>query len=412
MAPAAVKRSVPTAVEGDHAFYQSLASVRVLGDVLMSLLRRLAPIVALALLAAAPGHACVGANCMTVWSTADGGGALTIAWDFEQRGTLQTFERRCAGGDCLYNTIDPGFLSVDDQPPAGLYEVATGTPIDLRIDSIDPAAKLKINGVTLAASGDSVRLGLAGTLHAHPTWQLTLPEGVVGDYPISFFLRSDSGQYADSALFTVLLTNRPPPPTETPTMGSPSPTRTPTATAEPAGCAGDCDGNGMVTIAELVGGVASALGNGTPCAALDRNGDGKVTIGELVAAVAATLEGCPQRATPTATSVVTLADIQAAILSPRCAIPTCHDSAIATGGLVLEGGASYDQLVGVEPMVEAARDAGQLRVDPGDPSNSFLLIKLTGPPLGQGGRMPLTGALLSDEEVELVRAWIAGGAPE
>ena len=52
-----------------------------------------------------------------------------------------------------------------------------------------------------------------------------------------------------------------------------------------------------------------------------------------------------------------------------------------------------------------------LRVDPGHPDNSFLLTKLTGPPLGQGSRMPLTGDLLSDAEVALIRAWILAGAP-
>lgn len=360
------------------------------------------------LLIAAPAQACVGANCMTIWSTEDGGGALTIAWDFEQRATLQTYKSLCAGGDCLYSTIDPGFLAVPDTVPPGLFEIADGTPIDLRIASIDPAARLKINGVTLAASGDTVRVGLAGTLHAHPTWQLALPDGVVGDYPLAFTLRTASSQYAESAVFSVLLTNRPPPPTETPTRASPSPTRTPTPTAMPAGCAGDCDGDGAVTVAELIGGVASALGGGAPCDAIDRNGDGRITVAELVAAVAAALDGCPSVATPTATATVGLADVQAAIFSPRCAIAPCHDSSVAAGGLVLEEGAAFDQLVGVAPMIEAAHAAGQLRVDPGRPENSFLLVKLLGPPLGQGSRMPLVGPPLSEEEIQLVRDWIAG----
>jgi len=362
---------------------------------------------ALALLIAAPGRACVGANCMTIWSTEDGGGALTIVWDFEQRATLQTFKTLCAGGECVYGTIDPGFLALPDTPPDGLFEIADGTPVDLRINSIDPAARLKINGVTLAAPGDTVRVGLAGTLHAHPTWQLLLPDGVVGDYPLAFTLETDSSRYAQSAVFTVRLTNRPPPATATPTRGSPSPTRTPTPTAVPAGCAGDCDGDGAVTVAELIGGVASALGGGTPCDAIDRNGDGRITVAELVAAVASALDGCAHVATPTATATVSLADVQAAIFSPRCAIATCHDSTVAAGGLVLEDGAAFDQLVGVAPMVEAANATGQLRVDAGRPENSFLLVKLLGPPLGQGSRMPLIGPPLTDEEVALVRAWIA-----
>jgi hypothetical protein len=52
-----------------------------------------------------------------------------------------------------------------------------------------------------------------------------------------------------------------------------------------------------------------------------------------------------------------------------------------------------------------------LRVDAGNPDNRFLLSKLTGPPLGQGSRMPLTGGYLTDTQVELIRAWILAGAP-
>lgn len=65
-------------------------------------------------------------------------------------------------------------------------------------------------------------------------------------------------------------------------------------TVAAAGCVGDCDGNGAVTIDELVRGVTIALaGSGVGgCAAMDRSGDGTVTIDELVAAVEAALAGC------------------------------------------------------------------------------------------------------------------------
>jgi hypothetical protein len=48
-----------------------------------------------------------------------------------------------------------------------------------------------------------------------------------------------------------------------------------------------------------------------------------------------------------------------------------------------------------------------LRVDPGHPENSFLLVKLEGPPPDQGSRMPLTGAPLTDAEIQRIRDWIA-----
>jgi len=59
-------------------------------------------------------------------------------------------------------------------------------------------------------------------------------------------------------------------------------------------CVGDCNGDGSVTVDELVLGVDIALGTieGTQCPRLDRNADGKVTIDELVVAVSNALNGC------------------------------------------------------------------------------------------------------------------------
>ena len=62
----------------------------------------------------------------------------------------------------------------------------------------------------------------------------------------------------------------------------------------PAGCVGDCGGDGAVTITELVTLVKIALGsaNVSACAAGDANSDGAVTIGEIIRAVNAALNGC------------------------------------------------------------------------------------------------------------------------
>ena len=61
-----------------------------------------------------------------------------------------------------------------------------------------------------------------------------------------------------------------------------------------AGCLGDCDGNGQVSVDELVEGVAIALERADPaqCRALDGNADGMVTIDEVLAAVDNGLRGC------------------------------------------------------------------------------------------------------------------------
>lgn len=59
-------------------------------------------------------------------------------------------------------------------------------------------------------------------------------------------------------------------------------------------CAGDCDGDGVVAINELVGAVRVALGEASAdaCAAADGNGDGSVSIDELVRAVSRALGSC------------------------------------------------------------------------------------------------------------------------
>ena len=72
--------------------------------------------------------------------------------------------------------------------------------------------------------------------------------------------------------------------------------REPVPTPTPVRCAGDCDGDGAVAIAELITGVNLALDGAAPaaCPAFDRNADGAVDISELIAAVANALSGCPE----------------------------------------------------------------------------------------------------------------------
>jgi hypothetical protein len=73
-------------------------------------------------------------------------------------------------------------------------------------------------------------------------------------------------------------------------------------------CTGDCSGDRQITIEELVRGVGVVLGTLAigVCRAADRDGDGRVTIDEVVAAVRAALEGCPpDPPTPTAPPTAT-----------------------------------------------------------------------------------------------------------
>lgn len=143
---------------------------------------------------------------------------------------------------------------------------------------------------------------------------------------------------------------------------------------------------------------------GNQCGACDGDRDGRVAVSELVAAVNAALAGCvrPPRAT--------FAEVQQMIFAPSCAMELCHDAASATGGLVLDEATAHAQLVGVAPTTFAANAAGLLRVAAGDPRRSFLLVKLEGPPPGQGSRMPLALPPLDPEQIDLVRRWIEQGA--
>src|ERR1041385_6321732 len=63
-------------------------------------------------------------------------------------------------------------------------------------------------------------------------------------------------------------------------------------------CLGDCNGNEMVTVEELLRGASIALGQALlrGCDSYDGNGDLQVTVNELLGAVDRAVEGCqPQR---------------------------------------------------------------------------------------------------------------------
>jgi hypothetical protein len=59
-------------------------------------------------------------------------------------------------------------------------------------------------------------------------------------------------------------------------------------------CGGDCDGDGVVAIAELVRGINILLGTGdlASCEVFDGDGDGAVSVNEVIQAVSSALRGC------------------------------------------------------------------------------------------------------------------------
>lgn len=109
----------------------------------------------------------------------------------------------------------------------------------------------------------------------------------------------------------------------------------------------------------------------------------------------------------------TFDQIQKHVFSRRCAVPTCHTTATEEHQLVLREGDAFSSLVGVPPANPQARATGKLRVEPGDPANSFLMDKLHGDlEPGEGERMPFGLRRIHRGFAELIQDWIAAGAPE
>jgi len=171
-----------------------------------------------------------------------------------------------------------------------------------------------------------------------------------------------------------------------------------------AGCTGDCDENARVSIGELIVGVNISLGRAelASCLAFDANDDARVSIGELISGVNASLDGCPV--------VPTFAEVER-ILTGNCLGVGCHQGSFPANDMSLEEGMAYDEIVGVTPFNADAEEMGLLRVDPGDPDNSYLLLKIgTVPPPILGNPMPLFEDPLSERDIQIVRDWIAAGA--
>ena len=99
------------------------------------------------------------------------------------------------------------------------------------------------------------------------------------------------------------------------------------------------------------------------------------------------------------------ADVYEPIISIKCG---CH--MVGAGGMVMGADATsaYAVLVGV-----AAEDVPAMsRVEPGDPTVSYMFHKISGTQLdvgGMGSKMPL-GDMLTPEQVAVIEQWILDGA--
>jgi len=96
----------------------------------------------------------------------------------------------------------------------------------------------------------------------------------------------------------------------------------------------------------------------------------------------------------------TLVSIQDNVFTPRCATSGCHRGANPAGGLNLETGNSFGELVNV-----SSQTAGLLVV-PQDPDNSVLIMRLE-QDLASPLLMPPGQPTLSQETIDAVRLWIS-----
>jgi hypothetical protein len=119
--------------------------------------------------------------------------------------------------------------------------------------------------------------------------------------------------------------------------------------------------------------------------------------------------GDPALCEPAPGGVSFCRDIQP-IFTANCALSGCHAGAAPQQGQNLSAGNAYANIVNVASREVPALD----RVEPGDPANSYLVHKIEGTAALVGGedtRMPLGLEPLPQADIDLIRAWIAAGAP-
>ena len=118
---------------------------------------------------------------------------------------------------------------------------------------------------------------------------------------------------------------------------------------------------------------------------------------------------------PTPPAKPTFARVNEEILKPSCTF-ACHSGGDnAAGGLDLSED-PYGVLVGTEPTALACVGVAMKRVAPGDPNTSLVYVKLVAKqenvdPICGDVMPPAPSPALTQDQLDLVRAWIAAGAP-
>jgi hypothetical protein len=99
--------------------------------------------------------------------------------------------------------------------------------------------------------------------------------------------------------------------------------------------------------------------------------------------------------------------VQAQVFTPNCASSGCHAGTDAPEGLNLSAASAFENTVGVpSSQVPDIR-----RIEPGEPAESYIYIKITGGDRMAPGtfQMPI-GVELTEDQIDLIEDWILGGA--
>ena len=170
-------------------------------------------------------------------STQKGKGPLTVQYDFSR--IVRVAPSFAAGGVVLYSATDPGFDAlIHDDPTVPIFALSNGTPVRVQITAVDDGVSMKISGLTLDAGGKSAPIGTMPSLHNHPEWHLTLPDGVFVTRYLYFKLTTTAHGYSESVEYRVTITNMAADVTATPTatatlVATATPTETPVPTDTP-----------------------------------------------------------------------------------------------------------------------------------------------------------------------------------
>ncbi len=103
----------------------------------------------------------------------------------------------------------------------------------------------------------------------------------------------------------------------------------------------------------------------------------------------------------------TFSAVQSQIFNASCAFSGCHAGGSPAQGMNLSDGMAYSNIVDVPSNQQSSLD----RIEPDDPDESYLYLKVTGDSSISGSRMPLGGGALSQDLLDLLRDWIERGAP-